>query len=132
HAAYVKAIGPRSDIPALLRLSNIFVYPTELCEGIPRALLEAALAGIPIVTTDVPGSTDVIENGLSGLVVPPGDAGALADRIIELLDDPVGARAMAERARARVLEEFNLDAIVDMYTKAYLRLVGYGAPALHK
>lgn len=132
HAAYVKAIGPRSDVPALLRLSNIFVYPTELCEGIPRALLEAALAGIPIVTTDVPGSTDVIENGLSGLVVPPGDAGALADRIIELLDDPVGARAMAERARARVLEEFNLDAIVDMYTKAYLRLVGYGAPALHK
>ena len=122
HAPYVKAIGRRKDIAALLKLSDVFVYPTELCEGIPRALLEAALAGVPIVATDVPGSTDVVENGLSGFVVPPGDAEALGRRIGDLLDDPEGARAMAERARSRVIEKFNLDMIVDMYANAYRRL----------
>ena len=49
HAPYVKALGPRSDVPALLSLADVFAFPTEYREGVPRVLLEAALAGLPIV-----------------------------------------------------------------------------------
>ena len=55
HSAYVTALGPRPDIPALLGLADVFAFPTEYREGVPRALLEAALAGLPIVTTRMPG-----------------------------------------------------------------------------
>jgi len=51
HAPYVLAIGPRSDVPALLGVADVFAFPTEYLEGVPRALLEAAVAGRPIVTT---------------------------------------------------------------------------------
>jgi glycosyltransferase involved in cell wall biosynthesis len=122
HAPYVKAIGSRTDVPALLRLSNVFAFPTELCEGIPRVLLEAALAGVPIVTTDMPGCADVVEDGVSGFVVPARQPQRLADRIIDLLDDPVRGRAMAERARAHVGKDLNLDITVERYAQAYARL----------
>lgn len=126
HAPYVKAIGQRTDVPALLRLSNAFAYPTELFEGVPRVLLEAALAGVPIVTTDMPGCADVVQDGASGFVVPAGEPRLLADRIIGLLQHSSGARAMAERARAHVRQEFNLDVTVDRYAGAYLKLASTG------
>src|SRR4029077_12362566 len=55
HAPYVVATGPRSDIPTLLRAADVFAFPTEYREGIPRALLEAAMARLPIVATSMPG-----------------------------------------------------------------------------
>jgi len=122
-APYVMAIGPRTDVPALLRLANVFALPTELYEGVPRALLEAGLAGVPIVTTAMPGCTDVVQDGWSGFVVPAGQPSRLADRIIDLLDDPPGARVMAERAQAVVRSEFSLDITVDRYAGAYARLL---------
>jgi glycosyltransferase involved in cell wall biosynthesis len=121
-SAYVTAIGPRTDVPALLRLANAFVLPTELYEGVPRALLEAALAGVPIVTTAMPGCTDVVRDGWSGFVVPAGQPSCLADRIIDLLSDPRRARLMAERAQAVVRSEFSLDITADRYAGAYARL----------
>ena len=71
HAPYVTALGPRSDIPSLLQMSDVFAFPTEYREGVPRALLEAALAGLPIVATRMPGCSDVVEEGTSGFLVPP-------------------------------------------------------------
>jgi glycosyltransferase involved in cell wall biosynthesis len=121
-APYVKVLGPRKDVPALLRLSNVFAFPTELYEGVPRVLLEAALAGVPIVTTGMPGCVDVVQDGWSGFVVPPGDARRLADRIGDLLGDPLNGRTMAERARALVEREFSLGTTVDRYVEAYARL----------
>lgn len=122
HAPYVMAIGQRSEVPSLLRLSNVFAFPSELFEGVPRVLLEAALAGTPIVTTDMPGCVDVVEDRASGFVVPPRDPRQLADRILSLLEDPRTARLMAERARAHVQREFNLALTADRYAEAYLEL----------
>ncbi len=123
HAPYVLAVGPRSDVPALLGLADVFAFPTEYLEGVPRALLEAAMAGRPIVTTRMPGCTDVIRDGQNGFLVPPGDPRLLAERVLDLLRDRVTAAAMGARAAQLVRKEFNLEITVARYAAVYEDLV---------
>lgn len=123
HAPYVLAAGPRSDVPALLRLADVFAFPTEYLEGVPRALLEAAVAGRPIVTTTMPGCTDVIRDGWNGFLVPPRDPRLLAERILDLLRDRETAVAMGGRAAQLVRKEFNLEITVARYAAVYEDLV---------
>jgi len=123
HAPYVLGIGPRSDVPSLLGLADVFAFPTEYREGVPRALLEAAVAGRPIVTTKMPGCTDVIHDGWSGFVVPPRAPRLLADSILDLLRDRETAQRMAARASVLVRKEFNLQIVVARYAALYAELV---------
>jgi glycosyltransferase involved in cell wall biosynthesis len=123
HAPYVQAIGPRSDIPALLGVADVFAFPTELREGIPRVLLEAAVAARPIVTTRMPGCTDVIRDGWNGFLVPPHSPRLLANRILDLLCDRKTASAMGARAATFVRQEFNLDITVARYAAVYEQLL---------
>ena len=123
HAPYVKAIGLRSDVPALLALADVFAFPTEYREGVPRVLLEAALARVPIVTTSMPGCCDVIRDGWNGYLVPPRDPGMLAARILDLLRDRETGRTMAGRAAERVREEFGLETIVARQAALYRELI---------
>lgn len=123
HAPYVMAIGPRGDVPALLGLADAFLFPTEYREGVPRVLLEAALAGLPIVTTTMPGCTDVVRDGWSGRLAPPRSPRVLAARILEVLRDRQTARAMAARAAMLVRNEFGLDLTVARYAAIYAELL---------
>jgi glycosyltransferase involved in cell wall biosynthesis len=123
HAPYVIAIGPRSDVPALLRLADVFAFPTEYREGVPRVLLEAALAGVPIVSTSMPGCCEVIRDGWSGFLVPPHAPDRLATRIIDLLHDRKTARAMAGRAEELVAKKFSLRMIVARHVALYSELL---------
>jgi len=123
HAPYVLAIGPRSDVPALLGVADVFAFPTEYHEGVPRALLEAALAGRPIVTTKMPGCTDVVRNGCNGILVPPQSPWLLAEGILALLRDRDTAMAMGARAAQLVRAEFNLDITVARYAAVYRGLM---------
>lgn len=128
HAAYVVATGPRADVPALLRMADAFVFPTEYREGVPRALLEAALAGLPLVATDVPGCDDVVRDGWSGRLVAPHAPRELAAAILELLADRAAARAMGARAAQTVRAQFGLTKTVERYCEVYRRvLAGPGA-----
>lgn len=129
HAPYVTALGPRGDVPALLRAADLFAFPTEYREGVPRALMEAALVGLPIVATDMPGCTDVIADGASGYLVPPRSPGRLAGRILDLLADRGRARAMGLRAAAHVRAGFGLTDTVAKYTALYRRLLDPQSPA---
>jgi glycosyltransferase involved in cell wall biosynthesis len=123
HAPYVVAVGSRSDVPSLLQASDAFAFPTEYREGVPRALLEAALAGLPIVATRMPGCSDVIRDGWSGFLVPPHAPRLLASRIIDLLDDRAAAGTMGMRALELVRREFGLDLTIARYVAAYNELL---------
>jgi glycosyltransferase involved in cell wall biosynthesis len=123
HAGYVTALGQRSDIPSLLKIADMFAFPTEYREGVPRALLEAALSGLPIVATTMPGCSDVVEDGTSGFLVPPRSPHALAARILDVLRDRDAARAMGARAAEVVRREFSLDLTVTRYAKVYTELL---------
>lgn len=122
HKPYVLALGPRSDVPSLLNMADLFVLPTEYREGIPRALLEAAVASRPIVTTQMPGCRDVIRDGWNGHLVAPHAPAQLAGRILDLLNDRETGRAMGARAAELVRNELNLEVIVDRYASLYRQL----------
>jgi glycosyltransferase involved in cell wall biosynthesis len=123
HAPYVMAIGPRSDIPALLRVADVFAFPTEYREGLPRALLEAALAGLPIVTTNIPGCCDVIRDGWNGFLVPPRAPDVLAAKILDMLRDRQTGRIMGGRAAELARREFGLRTIVARQAALYRELI---------
>lgn len=128
HAPYVIALGLRSDVPALLDVADVFACPTEYREGIPRVLLEAGLAGVPIVATRIPGCDDVVTENWNGHLVPQRDPPALATAILDLLQDPARARAMGERSIELVRREFDLNYVVDRYTALYRQLYFTGEP----
>ncbi len=124
HAPYVIAIGARSDVPALLRMADVFVFPTEYREGVPRALLEAALVGLPLVATNMPGCDEVVRDGWSGRLVKPGAPRELAAAIIGLLSDHAAGREMGARAAETVRDQFGLALTVERYREVYRRFLG--------
>lgn len=97
----VHFLGSRRDVPALLAASDSFVLPS-LWEGLPIALVEAMASGLPIVATEVSGTSQVMVDGTTGWLVPPGDAAALVDAVSDLLAHPQRANRMAATARERV------------------------------
>jgi glycosyltransferase involved in cell wall biosynthesis len=115
----VRFLGNRNDVPALLAIADVFVMPS-LWEGQPLILQEALRAGRPIVATRVGGVPD-LTGGEAALLVPPGNAGQLADAIRSLLGDPALAarlrKAAAERARSLPSEEDAVAAVLDEYSR---------------
>lgn len=116
----VHFLGHRSDVPALLGALDVAVSCSDY-EGSPLAVLEYMEAGLPVVATAVGGTPDLIESGVHGLLVPPGDPGALAAAIGQLLRDRGLARAMGARGRQRRRVEFDFDLMVrrteDLYSE---------------
>lgn len=122
-APHVMTLGARRDVSVLLGLADVFVLPTEYREGIPRVLLEAGVAGLPIVTTDMPGCRDVVTHGWNGFLVPPRDPGALSARILDVLGDRHAALEMGARSVTLVRSEFELSAIVGQYADLYRQVL---------
>lgn len=97
----VRLLGRRSDVPSLLRLANVFVFPSRT-EGTPFALLEAMAYDLPVVAARFGGADELIEHGRTGLLTPANDPAALAVAVACALDDPRGMKAMAQRAQAQL------------------------------
>jgi len=112
--AQVTFLGHHADMPALLRSQAIFVLATHY-EGMPLALVEAMAAGCACVASDVIGVRGVIDDGVTGLLVPEGDALALADALARLLRDPGLVSRLGEAARERALAEHGLALMHDRY-----------------
>lgn len=104
--------GSRSDIPQVLRSLDVFVLCSYSIECFPMALLEAMAGGVPAVCTDVGGVGELLDDGVTGHLVPPHEPLALASAITSILDDPGGRAAMAAAARRRVTDHFTLDGAV--------------------
>lgn len=114
----VHLLGSRRDVPEILAASDSFVLPS-LWEGLPVALVEAMASGLPVIATSVSGTEQVMVEGVTGLLVAPGDAGALADAMIELLSDPAGAATMAAAGRERVAALFSAQGQAERLTALF-------------
>ncbi|OGD19473.1 MAG: hypothetical protein A2W03_00970 [Candidatus Aminicenantes bacterium RBG_16_63_16] len=114
-------LGERHDARSIMSLFDVFVLPS-LWEGLPFVLVEAASLRKPIVATAVDGVPEVIDHGKTGLLVRPGDAGALADAVIVLLSDKARAAKMAAAAKALIPPRFPLRRTIEQHQSLYLRL----------
>ncbi|MGQ3051144.1 MAG: glycosyltransferase [Roseateles sp.] len=110
----VRFLGHHGDMPGLLRSQAIYVLSTHY-EGMPLALVEAMAAGCACIASDVIGVRGVIADGATGLLVPEGDAAALADAIARLLHDPALAARLGAAARERAWAEHGLALMRERY-----------------
>ncbi|GAB3299774.1 hypothetical protein GCM10027451_01530 [Geodermatophilus aquaeductus] len=118
--------GARDDVGAVLRAIDVFVLCSFTIECFPMALLEAMAAARPAVCTAVGGIPEMIEDGVTGHLVPPRDPAALADRLVPLLGSEQQRLALGAAARARVEAEFTLERSVQ---EAQQQLLDVAAPA---
>jgi glycosyltransferase involved in cell wall biosynthesis len=116
----VHLLGQRSDIPDLLAAADVFVMPS-LWEGLPLAVLEAMLAGAPVVASETSGIPEAIVQGEHGLMVPPGDAHALAGALRSVLESPELRARLAVAGRRRAEAEFTIGTMTDRYEALYYR-----------
>jgi glycosyltransferase involved in cell wall biosynthesis len=117
--------GGITNLREYLSAADIFVLPSR-SEGFSNAIIEAMAASLPVVATDVGGNAEAVENGVSGLIVPPEDIAALSDAILRLLSDPAKAKEMGAMGREAALEKFTIDAMMRRITGAYASLLGGG------
>lgn len=117
-ARRVHWVGFRSDLDRLLPGLDVVVHPA-LREGLGVALLEALAAGVPVVASAAGGIVDLIRDGVEGRLVPPGDAGALAVAVTELLADPAARRRLGAAGRARVTREFTAARMAQAHLPIY-------------
>ena len=114
----VSMLGRRDDVGGLLKLADVFVFPSRT-EGMPNALLEAMATGKAIVTTNVPGCRDLIQHGRNGLLVPAQDPPRLADAMKRLLCDRPLADRLAAAAAEIVEARYTFARCVDRYESLY-------------
>ncbi len=118
----VEWLGQRADVPALLQRAHIACLPSYR-EGLPKSLLEAAAAGLPIVATDVPGCREAVRDGDNGLLVPPRDPEALAAALRRLIEDSDLRRRFGAAGRRRAETEFASSIVVEQTLALYRGLL---------
>ncbi len=119
----VEFLGQRMDIPELLHASDLLIQ-ASWSEALPTVLIEAGAAALPVVATDVGGSSEIVEHGKGGLIVPAGDAAALAASTVALLQSPERAAAMGRYASDFVHKTFSLPGQAERTIALYSRLLG--------
>jgi glycosyltransferase involved in cell wall biosynthesis len=119
---HVELLGERHDVPALLAESGFFVS-SSLSEGVSLTLLEAMAVGLPVVTTTVGGNPEVVLEGDTGRLTPPGDPAALARAIVELCNERDLWHAMGTLGRRRVEQNFEIRQMIRNYESLYEELL---------
>jgi glycosyltransferase involved in cell wall biosynthesis len=126
-AADVELLGARDDVPALLRAADVLVFPSlPEGEGMPGVLIEAALSGVPVVATAVPGVGSIVEDGVTGTVVAIEDFEGLVDATAALLADAERRGAMAKAARRHAETRFSMAAIGERWLRVLEPLLPEG------
>jgi glycosyltransferase involved in cell wall biosynthesis len=120
--SYAWLPGERSGVAEILRGIDCFALPS-LAEGISNTILEAMATSLPIVATRVGGSSELIEDGLSGRLVPPAHSDAMAQGLVTYLADPISARRQGRAARLVVERKFALTKMVAAYEQVYRSLL---------
>jgi glycosyltransferase involved in cell wall biosynthesis len=116
-------LGHRGDVARLIAASDVVAVPS-MSESASYSAMQALLLNRPVVASRVGGLPDTVQHEESGLLVPPGDATALSEAIVRLLDDPIARDRMGRVGRERVRERFDIARTVDRLEANYLRLTG--------
>ncbi len=119
----IHVAGYRHDAPELIAASSILVQPSISGEGLPRTVMEALGYGTPPVITTTGGGKEVIRDGENGFVVPIGDAGAIAEKVIRLHDDPDLLQKFSVQGRKTLATTFSLNATVDRYENYFESMI---------
>jgi glycosyltransferase involved in cell wall biosynthesis len=119
--------GRRSDIPAILGAADVAVMPS-LNEALSNVVLESMAAAAPVVATRVGGTPEALTDGATGLLVSPGDAGAIARAVSRLLDDRDLAARLGRAARVRIAEQFSVARMVSATEALYAELLARKQP----
>jgi glycosyltransferase involved in cell wall biosynthesis len=118
-------LGVRDDVPEILAGCDIAVLPS-LAEGLPNAVLEYMAAGLPCVVSDAGGNAELVQDGVTGLRVPPRDSGALAQALLRLLRDSDLAGRLARNAKDFVERSFSFERMVEQVEQLYGDLLDTG------
>lgn len=110
----VRLVGWRDDVIALMKSSSLLVLASHW-EGLPNVVLEAMAAGLPVIVSSIDGNAELVKDGITGRLFPPGSVSALADQIQSHLNFPEESRQQASRAQAYVMERYRWDDSVQRY-----------------
>jgi glycosyltransferase involved in cell wall biosynthesis len=111
--------GYQESMPDVFAKSSIVCLPSKYREGVPKVLIEAASCGRSIVTTDMPGCREIVQDGENGILVPPDDSQSVADAIVRLLEDVELRNKMGDQGRELVQKEFSVDHVVERTVEVY-------------
>jgi glycosyltransferase involved in cell wall biosynthesis len=125
----VRFLGSRADVPDILRASDVFVLSSDY-EGNPLSVLEAMAAGLPVISTAVGGVPELVQHGATGLLVPAGDAHALAEAMAQLGCNAPLRAAMGNAAWQTALQRFDVRVMSRAYATLYKQLLD--SPAAHE
>ena len=115
----VEFLGHREDVASLLATSDIYAFPSRT-EAFPNGLIEGMAAGLPVVSSGVGGMLELVNDRRNGLLVPPDDAGALAESLVELMEVPTLANALAIAARRTIEARYSFERMVAAFTDLYI------------
>jgi glycosyltransferase involved in cell wall biosynthesis len=118
----VSFAGKQTNITDHLLKSDIFVLPSRR-EGMSNALMEAMMCGLPVVATNVSGSQDLIDNNVSGLLVPIGNIDALSEALLEMLKHPERAKQMGENGYKSIVSKCDIKRVARQYTELYIKIL---------
>jgi glycosyltransferase involved in cell wall biosynthesis len=111
------------DVARFFAASDIFVLPTREPEGFGGTLLEAAAAGLPAIATGLGGAREVIDDGVTGMLIPPGSPEALAEGVLALGSDSAMRQRMGAAARRRAIAQFSLEQTINQTQRLYETLI---------
>lgn len=115
----VTYLGNITNMADLLTSATIVVLPTHGGEGVPKVLIEAAFIGRPIVATDVPGCSDIVDHGITGLLVPPQNSAMLGNAILSLLQNKELMTSMGKSAHQKAIASFSMGHVIESTLTVY-------------
>jgi sugar transferase (PEP-CTERM/EpsH1 system associated) len=119
---YVWLAGERKDIAEIMSVLDIFVLPSQ-AEGISNTILEAMASGLPVIATAVGGNPELVDDGVSGILVPVSSPESMKKALLTLIVDKEKRAKQGRQSRQRVLDNFSISAMVNKYTKVYESLL---------
>jgi glycosyltransferase involved in cell wall biosynthesis len=119
----VELLGFVADMPSLLKDVDVFCYPSYYGEGVPKVLLEACAAGLPIITTDHPGCRDVVSDGVNGVLIPPHSPQLIVDAVQMFLERPGMCDDYGRASRDKAVAKYDVRDVVNSHLNIYKSLM---------